>query len=453
MKKIIFLTFTAIAISASLLLYAKSARFRHLDTFNKVLYIIENQYYRPVDVEKLIAGAIRGMVSTLDPHSTFLNEKLFSKLKEDTEGEFGGIGIEVTIKEGIIIISTPIDDSPASKAGLLSGDRIIEINHESIVGLSLEEAVDKMRGKVGSKVTLGIQRKGVAGIQHFTLKRKIIKIKPIKSHLIENKFLYIRLSQFQQKSYTSMVKTIKKYKKKTQGIVLDLRYNPGGLLDQAVDISSIFLRDGVVVYTEGRNPKDKEFYYVKKSGYKELSIPLVVLINGASASASEIVAAALQDSKRALIMGSTSFGKGSVQYVAPINEKSAIKLTIRQYMTPLGKRIQAIGIKPDIFTAEHNVLSLEQDGDDRFIREKDLRGHLTATIETKRERKERIQRERKERKERIQRVKERESSKKVADERQILPNQPGYKPERDYQVVQAVNYIKGHNALKKKSKQ
>ena len=450
MKKSIFLTITIAVISASLLVYAKSSRFKHLDLFNKVLHIIETQYYRPVDVEKLIAGAIRGMVSTLDPHSTFLNEKLFSKLKEETEGEFGGVGIEVTIKEGIIIISTPIDDSPASRAGLLSGDKIVEINYESIVGLSLEEAVDKMRGKVGTKVTLGIQRKGVAGIKHFTLKRKIIKIKPTKSKLIDKKFLYIRLSQFQQKSYSSMVKTIKKYKKRTRGIILDLRYNPGGLLDQAVDISSIFLRDGIVVYTEGRNPKDKEFYYVKKTGHKELSIPLVVLINGASASASEIVAAALQDSKRALIMGSTSFGKGSVQYVAPINETSAVKLTIRQYMTPLGKSIQAIGIKPDIFIPEHNVLSPGQEWEDQFIREKDLRGHLTATIESKKEKKDRLKREREERRQRVQRAKQREKRKDVVEKSYTLPNQPGYNPEWDYQVVQAINYIKGHNALKKK---
>ena len=446
MKKIIFLILTAITIFTSLFVYAKSSRFEHLDIFNKVLHIVESQYYRPVDVEKLIEGAIRGMVNTLDPHSTFLNEKLFSKLKEETQGEFGGIGIEVTIKEGIIIISTPIDDSPASKVGLRSGDRIVEINHESIVGLSLEEAVDKMRGKVGSKVTLGIQRKGVAGIQYFTLKRKIIKIKPIKARLIENEFLYIRLSQFQKKSYKSMVGAIKKYRKKTRGIVLDLRYNPGGLLEQAVDISSIFLRDGVVVYTEGRNPKDKEFYYVKKTGYKELGIPLVVLINGASASASEIVAAALQDSKRAVIMGSTSFGKGSVQYVAPINEKSAIKLTIRQYMTPLGKKIQAIGIKPDIVIPENDTLFFGQ-GEDGFIREKDLRGHLTATIETKKEKRKRLRREREERKQRARRIRQREE-KKTSD-KYILPSQPGYKPERDYQVVQAVNYLKGHNALKK----
>ena len=451
MKKIIFLTFVTITISTSLLVYAKPSRFKHLDLFNKVLYIIESQYYRPVNVEKLIEGAVRGMVSTLDPHSAFLNEKLFSKLKEDTKGEFGGIGIEVTIKEGIVIISTAIDDSPASKAGLRSGDKIIEINYESIVGLSLEEAVDKMKGKVGSRVTLGIQRKGLGKIKYITLKRKIIKIKPVKSHFIENKFLYVRLSQFQQKSYKTMVRTIKKHKKNTKGIILDLRYNPGGLLEQAVDISSIFLRDGVVVYTEGRNPKDKEFYYVKKTTYKELTVPLVVLINGASASASEIVAAALQDSKRAVIIGSTSFGKGSVQYVAPINKKSAIKLTIRQYMTPLGKKIQAIGIKPDIILPEHNALSHNQSWVDEFIREKDLRGHLTATIETPQEKKERLKREREMRKQRIQKVTQQKL--KTPSKNYTLPHQSGYRPEQDYQVVQAINYLKGHNALKKRKSQ
>ena len=447
MKKIIIIILSITLIPFSLLVYAKSSRFKQLDIFNKVLYIIESQYYRPVDAEKLIAGAIRGMVSTLDPHSAFLNEKLFSKLKEETKGEFGGIGIEVTIKEGVVIISTAIDNSPASKADLRPGDRIVEIDHESIVGLSLEEAVDKMKGKIGSSVTLGIQRKGAGHTIYVTLKRKIVKIKPVKSHLIENNFLYMRLSQFQQKSYKSMVRTIKKYKKNTKGIILDLRYNPGGLLEQAVDISSIFLRDGVVVYTEGRNPKDKEFYYVKKTTYKDLSIPLVVLINGASASASEIVAAALQDSKRAVIMGSTSFGKGSVQYVAPIDNKSAIKLTIRQYMTPSGKRIQAIGISPDIILPEYSVLSNGQDWVDEFVREKDLRGHLTATIETIEEKKARLQQEREMRKNRVQKVKQQKL--KGPHRKYTLPNQPGYRPEEDYQVVQAINYLKGHNALKK----
>ena len=436
-------------ISYSYWVHADSSRFKHLEIFSRVLHLIESQYYRPVDTNKLVKGAIRGMMNTLDPHSSFLSEKVFSKLQEDTHGEFGGLGIEVTLKEGVIIISTPIDGSPAFKAGLLSGDKILEIDHESIVGISLEEAVNKMRGKVNTKVTLGIQRRGIVGLRHYTIKRKIIEIKPVKSALLENRFLYIRLSQFQKKSYAYIVKSIKKHKKAAakkgglKGMVLDLRFNPGGLLEQAVDISSIFLRDGVVVYTEGRNPKGREYYYVKKMVHKELGLPLVVLINGASASASEIVAGALQDSKRATIMGSVSFGKGSVQSVAKIDDKTGVKMTIRQYMTPSGKKIQAIGIRPNIPIPEYHSQPV---GEDSYIRERDLRGHLTATIETPNEKKTRLKREKKRRKRRALAIKKQHKKKNIIP---MLPNRPNYKPKKDYQVLQAIKHLKKHHSSNK----
>lgn len=329
------------------------SRFEKLELFNKVLYLIESQYYRPVDTEKLIEGAIKGMMNTLDPHSTFLDEKVFSKMQEDTQGEFGGLGIEVSQKDGVLVVITPIDDTPAFKAGIKAGDKIVEINHESTLGLTLEEAVDKMRGKPGSKITVGVSREGVEGIKRFDLKRKAIKISAVKHEILEDNYAYVRLTQFQKDAGSGIAKALKQMEKKTKngikGIVLDLRSNPGGLLDEAVNVSSVFLRDGIVVSTESRDPKQKDIRYVKKTGFKELKKPLAVLINGASASASEIVAGALQDHKRAIVMGSQSFGKGSVQSIAKIDDKQGVKLTIAQYMTPKDRKIQAVGIKPAHF--------------------------------------------------------------------------------------------------------
>lgn len=428
------------------------SRFEQLELFNKVLHLVETQYYRPVSTEKLIEGALKGMMDTLDPHSAFLNKDFFEKMQNDTQGEFGGLGLEVTQRDGVIYIITPIEDTPAFRAGVLPKDKLVEINHEPIVGLPLEQAIEKMRGKLGEKIHLGIVREGVEGVKHFNLTREIIKVKPVKAELVSENFAYVRLTQFQKRSAESMEESLKELKAKTKnglsGIILDLRSNPGGLLDQAVDVSSLFLKEGIVVSTESREPQNKDIRYVKKSGYKDLTTPMVVLINGASASASEIVAGALQDYKRAVIMGSQSFGKGSVQTVAQLDKETGVKLTIAQYMTPKNRKIQAVGIAPDVTVEEVDQDAFEKDlKEDRYIREKDLRNHLTATIETPAEK---IQREKTEREERAIRIKEmdkRRSKKKVvaAPEDEVFK---AFKASEDYQVLQAVRYLQGFNVFK-----
>ncbi len=424
-------------------------RFEQLELFNKVLYLIETQYYRDVSTEKLVEGALKGMMETLDPHSTFLNKEFFAKMQNDTAGEFGGLGIEVTQKDGVILVVTPIDDTPAFKAGIRSKDKIVEIDHEPIIGLSLEQVIEKMRGKVGQKITLGIAREGEDSVKQFTLKREIIKVEPVKSALLQDNYAYVRLTQFQKRAAESVEKALKKMSEDTKksggikGIILDLRSNPGGLLDQAVDLSSIFLKEGIVVSTEARDPQNKDIRYVKKSGYKDLTTPVIVLINGSSASASEIVAGALQDYKRAIIMGGQSFGKGSVQTVAQLDKDTGVKLTIAQYMTPLNRRIQAVGITPDVIIEDIEYSQFEKDKrDDRYLREKDLKNHLTATIETPEEKKLREEQEKLDRQERIkkieQRRKEAKSGKKEKDEDEMFK---AYVPSEDYQVLQAVKYL------------
>jgi carboxyl-terminal processing protease len=432
------------------------SRFEKLELFNKVMFLIESQYYREVDTEKLIEGAIKGMMQTLDPHSAFLEKSVFDKMQEDTQGEFGGLGLEVSQKDGVIIVITPIDDTPAFKAGIKPGDRIVEIDHESTVGMNLEEAVEKMRGKPKTKISVGIVREGVEGIKTYDLMREVIKTKPVREKILSESYSYVRLTQFQKRSAEEISKALQAHKKTLEkkggvkGIILDLRSNPGGLLDEAVDVSSIFMSDGVVVSTEGRDPKNKEIRYVKKTGYKDLTTPVIVLINGASASASEIVAGALQDANRALIMGSQSFGKGSVQTVAKVDEHG-VKLTIAQYMTPNNRKIQAIGIKPDVELDEvEGEWTSANKREPRFIREKDLRNHLTATIETEEEKVQRLEAEKQERIERMERIKKmREEKKNAADGKKttedgVIDNNP----EKDYLVNQAINYLKTYPVFK-----
>lgn len=441
--------------SKTVLAVTKS-RFEQLELFNKVLFLIENQYYREVDTSKLIEGAIKGMLETLDPHSAFLNKETYERMSMDTSGEFGGLGIEVTSKDGILIVINPIEDTPAFHAGIKPRDRIVELDHEPTSGMTLEDAVEKMRGKANSQITIGIMREGVEGVKQFVLTRRTIKVKPVKFETVDNNYAYVRLTSFQKMSAESIEEALEKMTKEVskkgglKGIILDLRANPGGLLDEAVDVSSLFLKEGTVVSTESRDPNNKEIRYVNKSGFKNLDTPLVVLINGASASASEIVAAALQDHKRATIMGSQSFGKGSVQTVAKIDEYNGVKLTIAQYMSPNNRKIQAIGVVPDVEVDEIDPAE-NKDGkkSDRYIREKDLKNHLTATIETPEEK---AQREKDEKAERIKRAKENEERRKAAKddkskdkEKDKEDKEDPFKkldPKKDYQVTQAIKFFK-----------
>lgn len=433
----------------------KISRFEKLELFNKVLYLVESQYYRPVDSEKLIEGAIKGMMNTLDPHSAYLGRDIFSKVQEETKGEFGGLGIEVTQKDGMIIIITPIEDTPAFKVGLKSGDRIVEINHESTIGLNLDQVVERMRGAPKSKIIIGVVRDGADGIKRFTIVREIIKIKPVKAYVLDDHYICIRLTQFQKNSSKMIEKSLVNLTKKSikneklKGIILDLRANPGGLLEEAINLSSLFLNEGIVVMIEGKDTKNREKRYVKKGGFKNLKTPIVLLINGASASASEIVAGALQDQKRAVLMGSRSFGKGSVQTVAKIDDEKGVKLTIAQYMTPNGRKIQAIGIDPDVVVEQLDNAWRGMAKKGSFVREKDLRNHLTATIETDTEKAERQKREKLERVERIKKLNVKKRLKRIEKEskkKEFVYRK--YNPQDDFQVMQALNFLKGVAKLK-----
>lgn len=425
---------------------AHRSRFEQLELFNKVLYLIENQYYRTVSTEKLIEGALKGMMETLDPHTSFLNEQYFKKMQSDTSGEFGGLGIEVTQREGMILVISPIDDSPAFRAGIRPRDRIVEINNVSIVGQPLDEVIERMRGKNGDTIQLGIVRDGSDKIKSFKLKRETIKVNPVKSELLDGRIAYIRLTQFQKRAGQAVEEALKNLKEKASksgglvGIILDLRSNPGGLLDQAVDVSSIFLKEGIVVSTEARDPQNKDIRYVKKQGFKDLETPLIVLINGASASASEIVAGAIQDFQRGPIMGLQSFGKGSVQTVAQLDGKVGVKLTIAQYLTPKGRRIQGVGIVPDIQVDDLDYQAfLQAKRLDRYVRERDLRNHLTATIESAEEKKLREEWERQDRANKREEQKKKVAQPKPSEEEDVFTP---YAPSQDYQVQQASQLLK-----------
>lgn len=364
-----------------------------LRAFSTVFGIIKQSYVEPVEDKKLINEAIKGMVSGLDPHSSYLDEDAFKELKINTQGEFGGLGIEVNMEDGLVRVVSPIEDSPAYRAGIKSGDFIVKIGELQVQGLTLNEAVSKMRGKVGESVTLTILRKGEGKPMIVTLKRAIIKVQSVKFKLAEANYGYIRVTQFQEHTTEKLGEAIealyKENKAPLKGIVLDLRNDPGGLLDGAVGVSAAFLpKDALVVYTEGRvadskfkltaNPqyyqRDSKIDYFKNLPADIKNVPLVVLVNGGSASASEIVAGALQDHKRALVVGTQTFGKGSVQTILPIDAKSALKLTTARYFTPAGRSIQAKGITPDIIV-EDATLSGKEDNGFR-LRESDLGKHL-----------------------------------------------------------------------------
>ena len=324
--------------------------YESLEAFSNILSIVKKNYVEEVDTKNLVNGAINGMLSSLDPHSAYLTPELYKELQSDTQGRFGGLGIEITVKDGILTVVSPIEDTPAAKAGIKPGDQIFKIEQDFTKDMSLVDAVKRMRGLKGTKINLTIKREGVSDLLDFTLVRDVIRVQSVRSRTLEPGYGYIRLAQFQERSDRDMQKALEKLaaeKNGIKGLVLDLRNNPGGLLTQAVRVSDMFLDSGLIVYTEGRIEAQRQKYFAQKDG-TWLDFPMVVLVNGGSASASEIVAGALQDHKRAVVLGTKTFGKGSVQTILPLDDNSALRLTTARYFTPNGRSIQATGIVPDI---------------------------------------------------------------------------------------------------------
>lgn len=350
--------------------------YRQLNLFGDVFEQVRAKYVDEVEDKVLIENAINGMLTALDPHSNYLNEDGLKDMQVQTRGEFGGLGIEVTQENGMVKVVTPIDDTPAFRAGMKSGDLITHLDGKPLVGLNLNEAVDQLRGKVGSKITLTVRREGEPKPLKISLVRDTIKIQSVR-HRIEGDVGYIRITSFSDSTTDSLKKAIldieKKLGKKLRGFVIDLRNNPGGLLDQAIGVSDAFLDKGEIVSTRGRNDRDTRRDNASSGDLTE-GAPIVIIINGGTASAAEIVSGALQDHRRAIILGTQSFGKGSVQTVMPINGTAAMKLTTARYYTPSGRSIQAKGIMPDIIV-EQAKIEEEKDTGDR-IKESDLKGAL-----------------------------------------------------------------------------
>lgn len=348
-----------------------------LRTFADVFDRIKQAYVEEVDDKTLLNNAIKGMLTELDPHSAYLEPEAFEDLQINTMGEFGGLGIEVGMEDGFVKVISPIDDTPAAKAGVKAGDLIIKLDDTQVKGLSLTDAVNLMRGKPGSIIKLTIIREGVDKPLEINVVRAVIQVQSVKKRMLEPKYGYVRLSQFQVHSGADVEKAIKDLQKTGKdplaGLILDLRNNPGGVLQAAVEVCDLFLDSGLVVYTKGRLP-DSEMQFSATPGDMIKGVPLVVLVNGGSASASEIVAGALQDQSRAIIVGTTTFGKGSVQTILPLHDNRALKLTTARYYTPKGRSIQAQGIKPDIDVENAQLTRVKNDG--FGVRESDLSGHL-----------------------------------------------------------------------------
>lgn len=358
---------------------AASIPLEDIRSLSEVFGKIKQNYVEEVDDKELLENAIRGLLSGLDPHSAYLDKKAFTDLREGTSGEFGGLGIVVGMEDGFVKVISPIDDTPAARAGVKSGDLVIRLDDKNVKGMSLEDAVSVMRGKPNTDIMLTIVRKGEAKPLEIKITRDIIKVQSVRSKTLDKGFGYIRVSAFQERTGADLRKALSKLKKENnrknlKGLVLDLRNNPGGLLTQAIEVSDAFLESGVVVSIKGRDPANNVAH--SASGMDLLDdAPIVVLINGGSASASEIVAGALQDHKRAIIMGSQSFGKASVQTVVPLGNGSALKLTTARYYTPNGTSIQAKGIVPDIKLDDLKVSKREDNGF-KQTKEKDLARHL-----------------------------------------------------------------------------
>lgn len=414
--------------------------YQQLETFANVLAIVQKNYVEPVSTKDLIDGAITGMLASLDPHSAYLTPELYRDLEVETRGSFGGLGIEITIKDGVLTVVAPIEDTPAYHAGIKAGDQIIKIDNDFTKDMTLTEAVKRMRGPRGSKIKLTIHRVGVPELFNVTMARDVIKIQSVKSKELEDGYSYLRITTFQEATDDGVEKALEQFNKdghgKIKGLVLDLRDNPGGLLNQAVKVSDDFLDGGMVVYTQGRlENQQQKFFSHKKKDFDDY--PMVVLVNGGSASASEIVAGALQDQKRAVIVGTQTFGKGSVQTILPLDDQSALRLTTARYFTPNGRSIQAVGITPDvdIEPPKPTLAALEIPGvqmdQDEEIHERDLPHHFKNGQLQK---------------------KPKSSSEAAPASDQTSPaisaNGKPVKPEKDVQLEKAIDILKHWNTFK-----
>jgi carboxyl-terminal processing protease len=368
--------------------YATAAEtYRQLNLFGDVFEKIRNDYVEKPDEKKLVEAAISGMLSSLDPHSSYMDADAYREMQRSTKGEFGGLGIEVTEEDGLIKVVSPIDDTPASKAGIMSGDIIAGIDGASTQGMTLDQAVDKMRGPIGSSVTLKIARGTKKELKDYKITRAVIEVQSVRGHVQDGDIGYIRITQFTEKTASGLRSTMEKLKSeipaaKLKGYILDLRNNPGGLLDQSIEVVNDFIDKGEIVSTRGRNPDDAQRFSARPGDDLSDGKPLVVLINGGSASASEIVAGALQDHKRAVLVGTRSFGKGSVQTIMPLgDDNGALRLTTARYYTPSGRSIQAKGITPDVQVLEDVPADLK--GKEENMGEASLKGHLANGKEDK----------------------------------------------------------------------
>lgn len=398
---------------------AQSIPFEDLQAFTDVFSRIKSDYVESVDEKKLLEDAIRGMLSGLDPHSSFLDTEEFSDLRIGTTGQFGGLGIEVGMENGFIKVISPIDDTPASRAGIKAKDLIIRLDEKPVKGLTLTEAVKLMRGKPDTDIKLTIIREGEPKPLIINITREIIRVKSVKKRMLEPGYGYIRITNFQSRTATDLLKSISALQEESKlgGLVLDLRNNPGGVLNGAVGVSDAFLEDGTIVYTEGRID-DSSLKYTATPGDALNGAPLVILVNGGSASASEIVAGAMQDHKRGIIMGFKTFGKGSVQTIQELRNGSAVKLTTARYFTPNGRSIQAEGIVPDIIL--RNLEVSDSNKSPKAISERDLSGHLSNQENGDK------------------------GEQKVTDEdKDAEEEKPENLSETDYQLFEALNLLKG----------
>jgi carboxyl-terminal processing protease len=401
-----------------------------LRNFSDIFARIKSDYVEEVDDKTLLENAIRGMLTGLDPHSTYLNNDEYKELKIGTTGKFGGLGIQVGMEDGFVKVISPIDDTPAYRAGLEAGDLIIRLDDKSVKGMTLNDAVKIMRGDPGTDIKLTVIREGADKPLPFTVTRDIISVKSVKSRILEPDYGYIRISNFQSKTARDLVSELSKLKKENdnelKGLVLDLRNNPGGVLSAAADVSDAFLDEGKLVYTQGRI-ENSDFEFNAKPGDIMNGSPIVVLINGGSASASEIVAGALQDHKRAVILGSKSFGKGSVQTIQELRSGGAVKITTARYFTPKGRSIQGDGITPDIILDSYEIKDSEDDAASLRIKESDLSGSISNPTKSQ---------------EAIQKATE-EGSKGDEEEDKKL------KASDDFQLYEALLLLKGLNILSK----